>query len=204
MLATPVWAQVRVQFVQGEAKLDGKLLPVSRQAAFPDQIAVLTAVQRLSTGAGRAEVLLSPGVVLRVAEHCSILLDFKNLKLESGAALIEIIEARPLIVESVDKRVRIDKPGIWPFGADNLDLRQWSQERARVLAMANVSAAKAIADSKNQWREGGWWWNPYFGIHTYVPSRNKVTSPFGYPYFSPAAVGKLFEPMAAYPVYEPQ
>ncbi len=40
---------------------------------------------------------------------------------------------------------------------------------------------------------GGWLWNPYFGMFTYVPYRGVMYSPYGYAYWSPRTVMRVYE-----------
>lgn len=97
------WAPLRAQkvvsaraglitYLQGMASLDGTRV-VLKIARFPQ----MKEGQTLSTGRGRAEVLLSPGAVLRLAENSQVRLDGSELAdtgitLLKGDALIEIVQ----------------------------------------------------------------------------------------------------------------
>ena len=96
------------------------------------------------------------------------------------------------------------------------DLYRWSKRRAGYLAMANVSAARMARMGDLQsgylpvsgyygmglpmgWSAGNWIYNPYFGMYTYVPLSGYGYSPWGYPYYSPSTVNRIYANTA--PVY---
>jgi hypothetical protein len=73
-------------------------------------------------------------------------------------------------------------------------LSRWSRQRAEALAMVNVSAARSIWQSGQQWRMRDWYWNPYFGMFTYMPLRGVYRSFWGYSFWSPRQVYVVFQP----------
>src|ERR1700733_14768876 len=78
-----------ITYLQGPVFLDGKRV-VLKPARFPQ----MSDGQTLSTGRGRAELLLSPGIVLRLAESSQVRMDETQLSdtrvtLQQGDALIE-------------------------------------------------------------------------------------------------------------------
>ena len=88
------------------------------------------------------------------------------------------------------------------------ELVQWADRRSSTLAMANVHSARALQGSgfsSNGFNGfgglgggmGGWYFDPYFGMMTYVPYGRSAFSPFGYSYFSPRTVFAVYNP----PVY---
>jgi hypothetical protein len=95
---------------------------------------------------------------------------------------------------------------------DSLD--NWSRRRDEVMAMSNVSAANRArtggygSNPCGNWRNhpsvmqlGSWGYNPYFGLVTYIPCRGRLSSPYGYQYWSPNAVYQAF--YAPRPVFTP-
>src|ERR1700730_17445854 len=73
-LAPGVWAQSVISahsgiihYVEGEVAIDGNAVH-PKFAEFPD----VKARQLVSTAEGRAEILLTPGVFLRIAENSSV------------------------------------------------------------------------------------------------------------------------------------
>ena len=77
---------------------------------------------------------------------------------------------------------------------------RWASRRASYLALANISAAKAIRDSGMRYTSGSWYWNPWFGMFTYVPF-GSYYSPFGYSFWSPNRVLALYQPRIWAPTY---
>src|SRR5512135_1815439 len=81
-----------ITYLQGPAYLDGKRV-VLKTARFPQ----MKDGETLSTGRGRAELLLSPGVVLRLADNSQVRLENSQLSdtrvtLQQGEALIEVVQ----------------------------------------------------------------------------------------------------------------
>jgi hypothetical protein len=72
-------------------------------------------------------------------------------------------------------------------------LHRWSNRRASYLSMANVSAASSLRErGLSGFGSSGWFFNPYFGMFTFIPMSGMVTSPFGFNYFSPVTVTQIF------------
>ncbi|MFB3828606.1 MAG: hypothetical protein ACE15B_17690 [Bryobacteraceae bacterium] len=199
----------------------------------------------LRTQLGRAEVLLTPGVFLRLGENSAVrmisnrLIDTR-LELMSGAAVIEadeIAKDTGVTVVLKDAAIQLAKKGLYRFDGNPAALRvidgeaqvetaagrievrdgrmlaidgqmavtrfdkestdaldRWSRRRGEYVAMANVSAANSIRRSGNSWLSSGWAWNPYFGMYTFIPLRGDFLSPYGYRFWSPAAVISLYRP----------
>jgi hypothetical protein len=72
-------------------------------------------------------------------------------------------------------------------------LNRWSMRRAEYLAMANVSAAKYVSNSGRSWTRNGWYYNPYFGMMTFLPGDGVYRSPYGYRYYSPGHVYVVYQ-----------
>lgn len=206
--------------------------------------------QELATTEGRAEVLLSPGVFLRMGEASSLkmissrLVDTR-LDLQKGVALVEVAELAKehsvtLLVKdaavsfSKTALVRLDaETGIrvykgevqvttgntpqilregreMQFTAGNQvvkfdskqgdSLYRWANRRAEYISMANIASANMAQKSGNRSmlmssfpQSGGWFYNSYFGMMTYLPYGNGYfRSPFGYSYFGPMRVGSFY------------
>ena len=58
-------------------------------------------------------------------------------------------------------------------------LSRWSLRRAEGISMANLSAAKYVQDSGKTWNSNGWYFNPYFGMFTFIPGGAFSTAPMG-------------------------
>src|SRR4051794_18927388 len=228
-----------VHYSEGDVSIAGQ--PVdSKFGHFSD----VKEGQILKTTEGRAEVLLTPGVFLRVAEDSSIKMISSRLidtrvELVSGSILVECAElqkdnAVTLIykdatielhkkglvrIDSADDMIRVyngevlvTKAGqsltlkegketlvsgvLSPEKFDNKvgdTFYRWASRRAGALAVANISAAKSLRDNGTTWSSNGWLWNPMFGSYTFIPYRGLYSSPFGYDYYSPGYVTRVYE-----------
>ena len=79
-------------------------------------------------------------------------------------------------------------------------LYRWSSRRSGYLAMANVSAARALRDSGFDRGASQWYWNPYFSMFTFIPGMGSmIYSPFGYGYYSPRYVYIVYRPRPQMP-----
>lgn len=125
-LVTPLIAQKVVSaraglitYLQGPAFLDGKRV-VLKTARFPQ----MKDGETLSTGRGRAELLLAPGVVLRLAENSQVHMEGTQLAdtrvtLERGDALIEIVqlaEGNRVQLQLAETTTEFTRSGLYRFG----------------------------------------------------------------------------------------
>jgi hypothetical protein len=98
------------------------------------------------------------------------------------------------------------------FNKEDTDaLDRWSRRRAENVAMANVSSAKQVHDygctnygtnfanpvgvpvnSPCNNPCGGWSYNQWYGMVTYIPCGGNIYSPYGYRYWSPNNVGRIY------------
>lgn len=108
-----------ITYVQGPAYLDGKRL-VLNAARFPQ----MKAGQILSTARSRAEMLLSPEVILRLAENADLRMDDDQLantrvSLLGGEALIEIVQlpdGNRIQIQAGEATTELTRPGLYRFG----------------------------------------------------------------------------------------
>lgn len=92
---------------------------------------------------------------------------------------------------------------------DSDALYRWAKRRSGYIAVANISGAKNADEFRNPNTNVGagrllmgfsggspnaWLWNPYMNMFTYVPTRGHWTSPFGFTYYSPSSVLRLYQP----------
>jgi len=249
--AAAAWAQAvisaksgMIHYLEGQVFLGDQALE-SKFGSFPE----VKENQVLRTAEGRAEVLLTPGVFLRLAENSSFrmvtnrLVDTR-LEVLSGAAVFEVDEMpRDNGVTAVlnNSSVRLMKKGLYRFDAQppavrvfdgealatsgdrNVEVKEgkmltldsdlavarfdkettdaldrWSRRRGHDLAMANVYAANSLRTSGATWLSSGWVWNPYFGMFTFVPYGGAFSSPYGYRFWSPLAVYRIYQPRVYY------
>ncbi|MEO8132092.1 MAG: hypothetical protein ABI822_33660 [Bryobacteraceae bacterium] len=228
-----------VHYSEGEVAIAGQPLD-TKFGHFPD----VKEGQVLTTTEGRAEILLTPGVFLRVSENSSIKMISSRLidtrvELLSGSMLVECAELQKdnsvtfiykdaevafhkkglMRIDSSDDMLRVyDGEALVTKAGETLTLKEgketllsgvispekfdnkigdpfyrWASRRAGDLAVANLSAAKSLQDNGGGWLSSGWMWNPMFGSFTYIPYRGYYNSPFGYNYYSPSYVVRVYE-----------
>ena len=140
LLGSGAWAQSvisahsgLVHFVEGRVLLDDKAID-PKFGQFPE----IKPNQVLKAEDGRAEVLLSPGVFLRVGENSSVRMisnELTNTRIEvlSGRALVEsateaTLKDDPVTVETHGDAIRILKVGLYEVFADPASLRVYQGE----------------------------------------------------------------------------
>jgi uncharacterized membrane protein YgcG len=112
-----------INYVEGQVTLDGRSVTVS--GANP---VLVTTNQTLDTGQGMAEMLLAPGVFLRLGANSEVrmvspgLADTSVVLLEGSAMLeaAELFKQNNLSVVLGAATVRIDKQGLYDFNAYQL------------------------------------------------------------------------------------
>jgi hypothetical protein len=232
-----------IHYVEGDVLLDGKTVEV-KVAVFPD----MKVGSELRTVEGRAEILLTPGVFLRLGENTAV----RMIKNRLSDAQVEFISGSAIVEADADTKqdddsstilykgaaVHLRKSGIYRFDSEPAQLRvysgeaevgtgsnvlivkaskmvaldsavavekfdnkltdaltRWSRRRAEYVSLAHVSAAKSVFDSGTYWTRGGWYYNPYFGIMSFLPGHGSYRNPYGYMLYSPALVYNLYQPM---------
>ncbi len=133
ILAVPAWCQKAgpprpgsINYVEGQAF-------IGRNSLTPDAVGavVLEKDQLLTTQAGKVEILLTPGVFLRVAENSSVKMvspDLANTKVElkTGRALVEVIQIRKENDIRIDQKgasTKLLQRGLYDFDADHEQVR---------------------------------------------------------------------------------
>ncbi|HLY15599.1 MAG TPA: hypothetical protein VKR61_00175 [Bryobacteraceae bacterium] len=243
-----------IHYVEGEVYVGDQAVD-SKFGSFPE----VKENQILKTDEGRAEVLLTPGVFLRLAENSSFrmitnrLIDTR-LEFLSGSAIIEaddILKDNSITVVYQDATVHVAKKGLYRIDASPAELRvfdgladvtsggntvevkeghllafdtmavhrfdktttdalnRWSERRAEYVSMANVSAANSLRTSMfsgDPFFSSGWYFNPFFGMYTFVPGLNGMGyspfySPYGYAFWNPFNVYMAYMPGYYYNPY---
>jgi len=227
-----------VHFVEGRVYI-GDTPAEPKSGEFPQ----LKEKQVLRTEEGRAELLLNPGVFLRVAENSSVRmlstrLTDSRVEFLGGSVLVEATQTEKGSAVTVfykDTMLSLVKSGIYRLDSEPGQFRvfegeamaevgsqkalvkkgkllaldgtllvqrfnpeltdafdRWSHRRGEYIAMANISAAKSIADRGFYWGASGWFWNPYFGMFTFVPVDGVCRSAYGYRFWSPERVYAVY------------
>jgi hypothetical protein len=125
-----------IHYIEGDVSVDGA--PVHPKfAEFPD----VKAGQLVATADGRAEILLTPGVFLRIAENSSVrmlsnALADTRLEVVSGSALVEVgelLEHNAISFDSSGTHMELAKKGLFRIDASPASLRVY-EGQARVTA----------------------------------------------------------------------
>ena len=131
LIGSPAWGAVppqpgTINYIEGQSAINGQALGENSAGSVR-----LQAGQSLSTQNGRAEVLLTPGVFLRISNNSSVDMispDLANtvLLLQKGRALIEVADIRPennIRMNLTGASVQLLKPGLYDFDADRRQIR---------------------------------------------------------------------------------
>ncbi len=133
-----------IHYVEGDVSVDGA--PVHPKfAEFPD----VKAGQVVATTEGRAEVLLTPGVFLRIAENSSVrmlsnALADTRMEVVSGSALVEVgelLEHNAITFEASGVNMELAKKGLFRIDASPASLRVY-EGQARVSSSAETLTAR--------------------------------------------------------------
>jgi len=185
-----------VNYLEGAAYLDGQ--PVNSKDVGSIG---LEAGQELRTTTGKAEILLTPGVFLRLDSNTTVKmvspdLTLTQVEVEKGRAGVEVDEIHEQNnIQIVDAGVatRLQKVGYYEFSADKPtekpagfdshgtgdDLYNWSSLRSHYLAEANNQMAGEYVGSGYY---PGWYWNPYLYGYTFIGG-GPFYSPFGWGFY---------------------
>lgn len=128
-----------LNYVEGQAS-------VGNEAVSPKSIGStqLAAGQTLSTERGKAELLLTPGVFLRLGDNSAVKMISPNLTdtdvlVEKGEATVEVAEIHPqnrLVISESNGTARLTKTGFYDFDANAGQVRVFEGE---ALVQANDS-----------------------------------------------------------------
>jgi hypothetical protein len=160
-------------------------------------------------------VVLYKGYEIRIQKHGLLELnsDPGQLKVFKGQALVELASG-----SGVNNRAVVQEGRMLPFSAALLtekfddkvgdDLYLWARDRSQVMSAANMSSARSLSSSfgagygtgfgmlspgMGSWT-GGWYFNPYMDMYTFVPLNGTYVSPFGFGFFSPATIYGYYSP----------
>src|SRR5579872_6213670 len=134
----PAWGAVppqlgTINYIEGQASINGQPLGENSAGA-----AKLMAGQSLSTQNGRAEVLLTPGVFLRISHNSTVDMlspELVNtiLSLQRGRALVEVAYIRPennIRINVNGANAQFMKPGLYDIDADRGQIRVFDGKAA--------------------------------------------------------------------------
>ena len=154
-----------IHYVEGDVSVDGT--PVHPKfAEFPD----VKAGQLVATAEGRVEILLTPGVFLRMAENSSVrmlsnALADTRLEVVSGSALVEVgelLEHNAISFESSGVHMDLARKGLYRIDASPASLRVYDGQARVTSGPENLIARKGhqidlgsakLADSRFETKE---------------------------------------------------
>lgn len=164
--------------------------------------AVLIEVADLLQENNLTVTLRDSSVTLRKTGLYRFDVDAGSLRVYEGEAVAEVKGQRWVLKGS---RGLVASAGGWTtekFDSETGDaLYRWSKRRSSYLSMANVSSARTIGSYGYYGGRlgGGWIFNPWMGMMTFVPMYGTLYSPFGYAYYSPQTVYQVI--YYPYPTY---
>jgi hypothetical protein len=188
LAAAPIFAQNAistraglVNVADGEVFLAGKAVQPK-----PSEIVQISAGSLLSTGEGRAEILLTPGSFLRMPDQSAFTLDRTNLEdvcltLTEGTILIEVaelLEGNSITVRLKDAEARLAKTGLYRFTADPLGIRVYEGE-AVVKTPAGeqkLKKSRQLTASANGWEIGKFDTDETDGLHRWSRRRSEYVA----------------------------
>ena len=179
LISSPAWGSLppqpgTINYIEGQAAIGAK--PLAENAAGS---ARLEPNQALSTDSGRAEILLTPGIFLRVGDHSSIRMISPGLAdtiltLDKGRAMVEVAEIRRqnnVRINASGASAQLIKTGLYDFDADSGTIRVFDGEaevdtggaRVRVksgrqLALSGAGKLKARGFDKKAYMDDFYRW----------------------------------------------
>lgn len=192
---------------------EGSSLASSNAGNTVGQPHLVAGSELVTRGDGRAEVLLTPGVVLWVGPNSrmvvtSISADACSVELTSGDALLQVLansSSGTVTLKTSGSTLSFAKPGLFRLSASEPraappvkdELWRWARQRDARLAQANLDAAKTVRDHHEMIARPIWAWDEPARLFTYLPLRSQQTSFFGAVYWSPEYVHNAFRPSMA-------
>ncbi len=159
--------------------------------------------------------MLSGSVLLECADlpkDTSVVVGFKGTtiqlrktglyRLDSEPAAISVYRGEVSVASdaqhaTVSGGKRLPLNGVWQaakFDVKQTDaLYRWSARRSMYMAKANVAAAKYVSNS-GRILTGGWFFNPWLSMFTYMPYNGFYDNYFGCRFYSPRTVYIVYQP----------
>ena len=126
-------------------------------------------------------------------------------RIDANPALLRVYDGQAVVTGGSDRLTAKKGHQIDLDGAKLVDAKfdikdtdafyRWGARRAEYVAAANVISARVA--SNTDYRSsgtGGWSWNPYFGMFTFLPASGVYFSPFGAAFYSPGMVNTFYFP----------
>jgi len=135
ILVAPAWSQNpaahpprpgSINYIEGMAS-------IGTVAVTPSSVGTveLDRNQSIATQAGKVEILLTPGVFLRLADNSSLTMvspDLANteVRLDKGRAMVEVLEIRKennIVIDQGSANIKLLKKGLYDFDAERSEVR---------------------------------------------------------------------------------
>lgn len=160
--------------------------------------------------------IVADKATIMIAKHGLYRFDMEpaRVKVFEGVASVSTGEQTTPVAAGKALRLDTTTASVEKFDKEATDaLDRWSKRRAENVAMANVSSAKQVHDYGctnygTNWVDpvtgsvptnspcynpcGGWRYNPWYGMVTYIPCGGNIYSPYGYRYWSPFTVARMY------------
>lgn len=114
------------------------------------------------------------------------------VRVYDGAAAV-IADGQPVTIKEGRQASLGRVPSPEKFNKDVTDaFHRWASRRSSYIAVANISAARRVRENGSAWSVGNWLYNPYMGCFTYIPVNGIFRSPFGWAFYSPRTVERVY------------
>jgi hypothetical protein len=226
-----------VNYIEGQVTVDGRAVTSTSVGSL-----TLQPNQVIQTTQGRAEMLLTPGIFLRMGDNSSVRMVSPSLsdtrvQVLTGDVIVEadqVFKDSNISVMLGATTSRLAKHGLYDFNANtgqvsvldgklevlsddhHIDLGKghevavagplkgqhfdtkaleqqnqlyaWSRLRSEYDSEAAMQSASTVVVGGPGWWGPGWYWNPYWGMYSFLPGDGFFYSPFGWPYYSPGFI----------------
>jgi hypothetical protein len=163
-LSVPAWSQTQnshtaypgsINYVKGQASIGNETLTPNSAGTVQ-----LGTGQSLSTRAGKVEMLLTPGVFLRVDDNSSVKMISPDLtrtevELSKGRAMVEVLDIskdNDIQIAQNDASTKLLKKGLYDFDADHQQVRVF---KGQAEVHANDRSIKVKGDHEVTLNAGG-------------------------------------------------
>ena len=195
-----------VNYIEGQVNLGSDTLNADSIGS-----AVLEPDQTLETGNGKAEILLTPGVFLRVDENSTVRMISPSItnteiELDQGRAMVEVAEIHDqnrLRIDAGGVQTQLEKKGLYEFDADRQEIlvfdgkaQVFAQDRAisvgggKRLELNAGAELKARGFDKDDYKQSDLYqWSSLRSSYLAEANVNAASGYVGNGYYGPGWVG---------------
>jgi hypothetical protein len=192
-------ASTRIELVSGSATLESDAEPAANgKYKNPAVTLIFKSYEVEPQKDGLLEITTDPAQVRIFKGEAKVQAGENRVTVKDGR---EVFLTAALATDKFDAKVAADDNYIW------------ARDRSAVVSAANLSSARMLANSSGGSFVGGgllgpsfgsslyggnWFFNPYFGMYTYMPMDGLAFSPFGYGFYSPMIINSVYAPGTGY------